>query len=108
MTSHSDLANQIIAFAGDLQRNSDAASDLWTWLPSYKKAQACLGDYAFNVKPPEADIMYEACEYIRRLKDSLRKGGEFTEPDGECPCQGECPKFNVPGSSGPSELEWPN
>lgn len=79
-------------FVHQAERAEDASFDLWTWLPSYKKAQECLGDYAANVRPTPEWVMREACEYLaERCNPSKDKLSDPWGPYG-CPCQGDCPK----------------
>jgi len=84
----SDLRYGIQHLARELEQEDNAAHDLWSWLPTYKAAKACHGDYAFNVTPSVTDIMIEAAKYLSFLngydKEEEKKGGWF-----ECPCQ-EC------------------
>lgn len=81
----------IIRFAAELQQNNDASFDLWTWLPSYKKAEECLGDYYSDVQPSIHDVMREATTYIGHkcnpTQEQLDKEYEY-----QCPCNGDCPK----------------
>lgn len=83
--------SELIDYAHNLEKSRDAASDLWTWLPSYRKAKKCLGDYVCNVRPNTADIMREACDFIADAcnPDSERLGSHYLY---ECPCYGDCPK----------------
>lgn len=39
---------------------SNAAADLWSWLPSEDSAQRALGDYWQELRPHPAEIMQEA------------------------------------------------
>lgn len=82
------LRGDIQKLARELGEEHDAASDLWTWLPSHKAAKACHGDYAIEFRPSIADVMREAAMYLAFLnrydKSEDQKGGWF-----ECPCQ-EC------------------
>lgn len=83
-----NLKHEIMNLARCLEQESNAVSDLWSWLPSYKAAQACHGDYATEFCPDNADVMKEAAMYLAFLKgydksDDL-KAGWF-----ECPCE-EC------------------
>jgi hypothetical protein len=77
-------------FVHQLEGTEDAASDLWTWLPSYKKAQDCLGDYAHNVKPLVKDIILEANHFISHKCGPTEE--QLKDWQYVCPCQGDCPK----------------
>ena len=78
----------LIRFANLLEERQDRAYDLWSWLPSCKAAQECLGDYFIQVKPEMASIMEEACYYIGDLKAGRPLDNEIYK----CPCQGDCIK----------------
>lgn len=88
MSFESDLLN----FANSLEKNRDAASDLWSWLPSYRKAKDCMGDYCFKVMPSIADIMIEATIYISSIKKNISDDFTIADPYFQCPCLGDCPK----------------
>lgn len=83
---------------------NEAASDLWTWLPSHKQAEACLGDYAFNVQPGADWIMREACSFIAH-KCSPTDEQLTQEPYYQCPCDGMCPK--APADPEPPQVKAP-
>lgn len=82
---------EIMRFAHRLEQNDNAAFDLWTWLPSCKKAEKCLGDYYSEIRPPQYDIMREATQFILDKcapdEEKLNTHYEY-----QCPCNGECPK----------------
>ena len=82
MTARSTL----IALAKELEDESDEAFSLWTWLPSYKAAQAAHGDYAGNFTPRVADVLREASMFIsHRLNptaEQVAEAGDFYK----CPC----------------------
>lgn len=46
----------------------NAASDLWTWLPSHEVTTKHHGDYASEFRPSTADVMKEAAMYFAHLK----------------------------------------
>lgn len=79
---------EIQELAAQFDEEEDAASDLWSWLPSHKAAEACHGDYAHEFRPSISAIMIEAAMYLAFLtgydKSEEQKSGWF-----ECPC-GEC------------------
>lgn len=61
----SESPRQIIIRLGhELAEQDGAAHDLWTWLPSYRAAQAAHGDHAGNHRPSAADVMKEAAAYL--------------------------------------------
>jgi hypothetical protein len=78
------LKSEIMNLSRQLEEEENAASDLWSWLPSHKAAQACHGDYAHEFCPDNADVMREAAEYFAFLRGYEKARGCF-----ECPCQ-EC------------------
>lgn len=82
------VKDAIIRLGEILKDEENAASDLWTWLPSYKAAKAVHGDYANNHRPSTASVLMEAAIFISFLrgfsKDREKEMGLF-----ECPC-GEC------------------
>jgi hypothetical protein len=85
------FAGDLMRFAHELEQNDNAAFDLWTWLPSYKKAEDCLGDYSSEVRPSQYDIMREATHYIAHgcnpNQEQLDNDYQY-----QCPCNGDCPK----------------
>jgi hypothetical protein len=82
--------SELLSFAHNIEKSNEAAYDLWTWLPSYRKAKNCLGDYACNVRPNTADIMREACDFIADAcnPDAERLATHYLY---ECSCCGDCP-----------------
>lgn len=94
MSFETELSN----FVHTLERSNDAAHDLWTWLPSYRKAKKCMGDYAANVKPNNAEIMKEACDFI---SDGCNPNEDrlTTHDLYQCPCYGDCPKVGQTSES---------
>lgn len=74
--------DDIIDIGNQLDRIRNRALDLWTWLPSYRKATEHHGDYACEYQPPIDEIMREACEMFAYFRD---KGVEML-PCVECPC----------------------
>jgi hypothetical protein len=81
----------IISLGRKLKGYNDAAYDLWTWLPSYRKAKKCLGDYACNIRPGHAEVMREACDFISDACDPSKERLE-SHYLYQCPCEGDCPK----------------
>lgn len=96
--SFMSFESELIEFAHKLEKSKDAASDLWTWLPSYRKAKKCLGDYAINIQPSNADIMKEACDFIADAcnPDAERLASHYLY---ECPCDGDCLKVDQTSES---------
>jgi hypothetical protein len=88
------LENDLIRFSKQLEERQDRAFDLWSWLPSCKAAQGCLGDYHDELMPEMATIMGEACCYIGDLKAGRPLENEIYG----CPCQGNCLKVNDIGN----------
>lgn len=83
--------SELLSFAHKIEKSNDAANDLWTWLPSYRKAKKCLGDYVCEVRPNNTEIMKEACDFIA---DSCNPDAERLESHYlyQCSCDGHCPK----------------
>jgi hypothetical protein len=81
------FAQELIRFGQQLDAESNAAHDLWTWLPSYKVAQKHHGDYASEHCPSNQDVMHEASLY---LANASRTNTEMTPEEEEwftrCPC----------------------
>lgn len=88
MSAH-DTRRAFIEFANELAKQENRASDLWTWLPSYKAAVRAHGDYAGEHRPSVADVMAEAAMYISHglnpTLEQINEAGDFYK----CPC-GEC------------------
>lgn len=82
------LKDDIQRFAHDLEQADNAASDLWSWLPSHKAAEKAHGDYADEYQPDHADIMWEAAVYFSILNGHERVPAAIEQWFG-CPCQ-EC------------------
>ena len=95
-----ELEYEIIKLGRILSDCNDAGSDLWSWLPSYRKAKKCLGGYASNVRPCNADVMREACSFIA---DACNPSEEHMNSYYlyQCPCGGDCPR--VPTDDFPGE-----
>lgn len=62
------LADELIRFGQQLAEETNAAHDLWTWLPSHKVAEKHHGDQADQHQPSNADVMKEAAMYLGHLK----------------------------------------
>lgn len=79
------LRAEIISLGHELSEQSNAAFNLWTWLPSYKAAQAAHGDYAGNFTPSVQDVLTEAAIFIGH---GLQPTPEQLagEPLYSCPC----------------------
>ena len=54
------LAQELIDFGQQLAEENNAASDLWSWLPSRKVAEQHHGNDAYQHCPSNKDIMHEA------------------------------------------------
>jgi hypothetical protein len=83
---------ELSSFVKQAEDAENASFDLWTWLPSYKRAQECRGDYAVELRPTPEWVMREACELLAdRCNPSEEK---LADPFGMygCPCQGNCEK----------------
>lgn len=81
-----DLRETIIRLGNQFEQEDNAAHDLWTWLPSYKAAQAGHGDYAVEQMPSVADILLEAATFISHgLKPSTEQIAEAGDIY-RCPC----------------------
>jgi hypothetical protein len=64
-----DFERSMMQYHSVLQARFDAASDLWTYLPSY--------DYEAVETPDMSDIMYDAIDYIKKLRDRLKELEQF-------------------------------
>lgn len=76
----------IIALGHELSEQDNKAYDLWTWLPSYKAAQAAHGDYASEYRPSVADVLVEAAMFISHglnpTAEQIEEAGDYYR----CPC----------------------
>lgn len=82
MTTRSNF----IRLAHELEAEGNEAFSLWTWLPSYKAAEAAHADYASNFTPTVTDVLREACLFIAH---GLNPTDEQRAEAGElyaCPC----------------------
>lgn len=113
-----NLSDEIVRWAGELSAQSNAAYDLWTWLPSYRVATTHHGDRASAFRPPISEVMSEAAMYFAHMKakggalataaggvavgeiDSLALTDEEKEWFQRCPC-GEVPTVIVKGRAEP-------
>lgn len=82
------LRTLILELGHQFEAEDNAASDLWTWLPSHAVAEKHHGSQAVNVQPTIKDIMREASIYFAHQK--YRAGQPYTEEEREwfeeCPC----------------------
>ena len=82
----SSARQAIISLAHELEAQQNEAYSLWTWLPSYKAAEAAHGDYASNHTPSVADVLKEACMFIAHglnpSDEQRAEAGDFYK----CPC----------------------
>lgn len=81
-----DPKTMFISLGLELSQEQDRAFDLWTWLPSYKAAQAAHGDESDTVMPCVADILTEAALYISHklnpTPEQINEAGDYYK----CPC----------------------
>ena len=81
------LAQDLIQFGQQLAEENNAAYDLWTWLPSRTVAQKHHGDYAFEHRPSNKDVMHEASMFLEHLaRDDKTLTTEEKEWFTRCPC----------------------
>lgn len=82
----SSAQSMIISLGHELSEQQNKAFDLWTWLPSYKAAQAAHGDYASNFTPSVSDVLTEATMFISHglspTEEQRAAAGDFYK----CPC----------------------
>lgn len=83
-----DFAAGLRAHAARLDAEDEAASALWTWLPSHAVAQKHHGDHASEYRPPAADVMREAAMLLAEAKGSPPTPAERAEWFEACPCGG--------------------
>ena len=86
MISPRDARNAIVSLGAELAEESNAAHDLWSWLPSCRIAKKFHGDYHSEFRPSPRDAMREACDFFSLLKaDSLQ---DWVGDHGmfQCPC----------------------
>lgn len=83
-----DLTKSDLMRLGEqLNKESDAAHDLWTWLPSHKIAEKHHGDYASEHTPSVGDVLKEAAMYLGHLKHpDVALTPEEEEWFTSCPC----------------------
>lgn len=76
----------VIRLGYELEKQDNKAFSLWTWLPSYKAAEAAHGDYASEFRPSVADVLEEASIFIahglKPTKAQCEEAGDFYK----CPC----------------------
>jgi hypothetical protein len=81
------FAQELIRFGEQLSEESNAACDLWSWLPSHKVAEKHHGDYAVEHSPSNRDVMVEAAMYLGYLKHpEVPLTFEEQEWFERCPC----------------------
>ena len=76
-----DLRLQIMNLATKMEKEDEAAFDLWSWLPSCGEAEKYHGDYYCELKPPNHEIMEEAATLF-----ALEKGYTVSKHLFKCPC----------------------
>lgn len=87
-----DLRSALLDFARQAESESEAAHDLWTWLPSYRVATAAHGEYAINHRPSLVEILREATAVLVKVH-----GGDDDFPFAQCPCDAsECTLASSP------------
>lgn len=64
------IIEEIITLGEQLVAQRDAASDLWTWLPSHKVAEKHHGDYAGEHLPTLQMVLTESSMYIVYLREA--------------------------------------
>lgn len=76
------IRDDIIRFGRELERERNAAYDMWTWLPSYRAAHKAHGQYAVEHQPPMDDLIKEASMCFSLI------GGYIQGSPGDlmCPC----------------------
>lgn len=103
-----DLRKQFIELGYELARDQDAASDLWSWLPSHKAAESAYGDYASEHMPPLSDVMREAAIFLSHgmlpTDEQARQENEFYG----CPGPGADVQEDVSDAQNDPTLEQPN
>lgn len=89
MKSARDAIRQL---AHAMDEEDNAASDLWTWLPSYDEANNHHGDYASEFRPDLATLIREAAVYLSALRISPEAKATAIAGENErsdwfaCPC----------------------
>jgi len=70
----------IIELGHQLAEEQNAAADLWTWLPSHRRAQAGHGDQAHEHRPSVCDVIIEASTFLsHRMKPTVAQAMEAGE-----------------------------
>ena len=76
----------IIALGNELSEQQSEAFSLWTWLPSYKAAEAAHGDYASNHTPSVSEVLKETAMFLAHrmapTDEQCAEAGDFYK----CPC----------------------
>lgn len=76
---------ELLKLSHELEAESNAAHDLWTWLPSYKSAQKVHNmNFIQNLGYTVENVLIEACElfsYIKGYDLTATKKENFS-----CPC----------------------
>jgi hypothetical protein len=88
------LIRQAITELGTvLTEQENKASDLWSWLPSYRAASRAHGDRASDFRPSVIGVMIEAAAYISHGLQPTQE--QLKDPSGPygCPC-GKCSESN--------------
>lgn len=81
------MRQELIRFAQQLADEDNAASDLWSWLPSHVLATKHHGDQAAHFRPSNREVMIEAAMHLARLQHPDRPvTAEEQEWFQRCPC----------------------
>ena len=79
-----ELVSMIISAAHRFEAESNAAHDLWSWLPSCAVAKKHHGDYYSEFTPDQAEVMREAaCVLAQKAGYEPREDRDLMET---CPC----------------------
>lgn len=93
-------ARDLIAeLARQFAAEDNAAFDLWSWLPSHRRASKAHGDYASEYRPSIASLLYEATLVLSGTSDA--KIAEYLDEVG-CSCGEVHEDVGVDGHHGPT------
>lgn len=81
------LRSEIRELARRFDDEDNAAFDLWSWLPTHRRAQKDHGDYAHEYRPPLSIIMEEAAAVFAALRDGPLTPEAEARILEEFPCQ---------------------
>jgi hypothetical protein len=91
-----DVIQMMISLGAELDEQQNAASDLWSWLPSHEATKKHHEDYVDNFTPAVKDIIVEASMYFAYLRDVAKEKREYTAEERDWFTKCACGEDHIP------------